>query len=291
MTDAGDEPERVATIQQLWTDGDYRRIGELFAPISEQIVAELDAQEPLSGRRVLDAATGTGNTALALAARGAKVRAFDLTPRLLDIARARAEQAGLEVEFLEGDLLDIPAETDSVGLVVSTFGAFTVDDHLGCMRELVRVCRPGGRILSTAWADGGFFATQRGVIIDAHPGLMDPARPDPQAWSEPEELEAMLADLPATVRVQRRTQDFYFASADAAWDLLEEASGPVQRMRAGVVAEEGDWAALRAEVVRRWEADGRPASDGGLWLTGEYAVAEIEVVAEGDRREASMAGW
>lgn len=92
--------ERLAGIQQVWTEGDYRRIAELFAPVSERLATELD----VAGRRVLDAATGTGNTAIAMARAGAEVDAFDLTPSMLDRARERAVVEHVEVDFREADL-------------------------------------------------------------------------------------------------------------------------------------------------------------------------------------------
>lgn len=275
-TETDPEHERVAAIQQLWTDGDYARIGEMFAPISDEIVAELDQRIGLDGAQVLDAATGTGNTALALARAGANVRAFDLTPALLATARQRAGAAGLEVEFVEGDLLAIPYPDQAFEVVVSTFGAFTVDDHHRCMAELVRVTRPGGLVVSTAWANDGFFATLRTTAIERYPELLDASAPDPQAWSQPDSIDEMLQGLPATAEVERRKHPFRFASTSAALDLIEEVSGPVQRMRDGVTQVGGDWAQLHAEIIERWDDEAMPV-EGGVELTGTYGVARIAV--------------
>ena len=274
QTDPADE--RVAAIQQLWSDGDYARIGEMFAPISERIVGELDDRIGLADVEALDAATGTGNTALALARAGANVRAFDLTPTLLAKARERASTAGLEVDFVEGDLLAIPFPDRTFELVVSTFGAFTADDHHRCMAELVRVTRLGGTVVSAAWADEGFFATLRTTVIERHPELLDPSLPDPQAWSQPDAINEMLEGLPAMAAVELRQQSFRFASTTAALELLEDVSGPVHRMRDGVIHQGGDWAQLRAEIIDRWDEEAMPV-DGGVQLTGTYGVARIAV--------------
>jgi SAM-dependent methyltransferase len=269
-------PDRVTTIRRLWTDGDYARIGQLFEPISVGLVDELDADERLLGREVLDAATGTGNTALALAARGAKVHAFDLTPRLLDIARLRAEDAGVDVELVEGDLVDVPYPDGRFDLVVSTFGAFTADDHARCAAELIRVCRPGGQVISTAWTDHGCLATLRTTVLDAHPGLVDPAHPDPADWTRLDALYAMVDGLPVEVQLDHRTHPFRFDSASAAMQLMEQASGPVQRLRDGVHADGGDWDALRERIVERWEAEGEQVPD-GIVLRGVYGVARFRL--------------
>lgn len=275
-TETDPELERVAAIQQLWTDGDYARVGELFAPISEEIVADLDERIGLAGLDVLDAATGTGNTALALSRAGANVRAFDLTPALLAKARERAAAAGLEVEFAEGDLLNIPYPDATFGLVVSTFGAFTVDDHHRCMAELVRVTRPGGMVVTTAWSDHGFLATFRTTALERHSELVDPSAPPPHAWAQLESISEMLEGLPATAEVESREHPFRFASTAAALELLEEVSGPVQRLRDGVIHAGGDWERLRDEIRERWDDQAAPVEDGVL-LTSTYGLARIAV--------------
>lgn len=275
-TETDPDPDRVAAIQQLWTDGDYARVGELFAPISEGIVAELDERIGLAGVEALDAATGTGNTALALARAGANVRAFDLTPALLATARSRAAAAGLDVEFAEGDLLDIPYPDGTFGVVVSTFGAFTVDDHRRCMAELVRVTRPGGMVVSTAWSTQGFLATFRTTVLERHPELVDLSAPPPHAWAELGSVREMLEGLPATAEVELRQQPFRFASTAAALELLEEVSGPVHRLRDGVIRAGGDWERLCDEIRARWDDQAVPVEDGVL-LTGTYGLACITV--------------
>jgi SAM-dependent methyltransferase len=269
-----DEADRIASIQQLWTDGDYAQIGELFHPISVRLVADLDAEVGLAGREVLDAATGTGNTALELADRGAQVHAFDLTPRLLDIARSRATDAGVEVHFGEGDLLNVPFPDARFDLVVSTFGAFTADDHARCAAELLRVCRPGGQVISTAWADAGCFATLRSTVLEEHPELIDPSQPDPGDWARLDALLEMVEGRSVDVQLEQRAHPFHFPSASAAMDLMEEASGPVLRMREGVRARGGDWTALRDRIVARWNEEADHGPD-GIVLNGVYGVSRF----------------
>ena len=86
----------------------------------------------------------------------------------------------------------------------------------------------------------------------------------------------MLKGLSATAEVELRQQSFRFASTTAALELLEEVSGPVQRMRDGVIRLGGDWAQLRAEIIDRWDEEAMPV-DGGVQLTGTYGVARIAV--------------
>jgi SAM-dependent methyltransferase len=266
--------ERVEAIQQLWSVGCYEDVGALFVPVTEAVVAAL----PLAGRRVLDAATGTGNTAIAAARAGADVAAFDLTPRLLDVARERASAAGVTVDFAEGDLLAIPYPDDAFDVALSTFGAFTADDPQACARELVRVCRPGGTIVSTAWASDGIFGVLTEVALARLASVTPSGAPDPRAWADADGLAGIFAGLPVSIELTHRTVWLPFPSVDEAFAMFEATSGPVQRMRAAITAQDADgWPAVRAEIVARWAASSSPGEHDDVLLPGTYGVATITV--------------
>ena len=109
---------------------------------------------------LLDVGTGSGGTiAIPAALRGASVVGCDITPELFEHARRRAAEAGVEVEWVEGDAQDLPFADASFDRVTSTFGAMFAPDHATAAPELVRVCRPGGRIGMATWADDGFAAS------------------------------------------------------------------------------------------------------------------------------------
>jgi SAM-dependent methyltransferase len=80
---------------------------------------------------------------------------IDSAPRLLDVARGRARAQGLEVDFREGDLLDLPVAEDAADVVVSIFGVIFASDPAGALREIARVVRSGGRVLLSAWVPAG----------------------------------------------------------------------------------------------------------------------------------------
>ena len=266
------QQERIAGITQLWSEGDYRRIAALFAPISHQLVDELE----VAGLLTLDAATGTGNTALALAKAGAEVDAFDLTPALLEHARQRAANAHVDIRFREGDLTAVLYPDASFDLVISTFGAFLADDPMACARELVRVCRPGGRVVTTAWAGDGVIGSWSVIAMERHPELFgDPAaQAERFAWSDPERVPELFAGCDVDIRVEHREIWFPFASTTDALEVFEATSGPIMRLRSAVQEAGGDWDDLRAELVRRWDALARPADD-GIRLPSTYAVAFV----------------
>ena len=98
------------------------------------------------GQRVLDVATGNGNAALAAARRFCDVTGVDYAPNLLADGRKRAAAEGLTIDFREGDAEALPFPDASFDVVLSTFGAMFAPDQAAVARELLRVCRPGGKI-------------------------------------------------------------------------------------------------------------------------------------------------
>src|SRR5438445_9244037 len=104
----------------MWSLGDYARLAEALEPHAEAL-ADACAIHP--GTSVLDVAAGNGNFAIAAARRGATVIASDLTPRMVELGRARSESEGLAIEWQEADAEELPFETDRFDVVVSVFGA------------------------------------------------------------------------------------------------------------------------------------------------------------------------
>ena len=99
---------------------------------------------------VLDVPCGHGRIANRLAARGARVTGLDATPRFLELARAGATAAGVEVEYVEGDMRSLPWPDERFDRVFSwftSFGYFDDEDNRRVLREACRVLRPGGRFL------------------------------------------------------------------------------------------------------------------------------------------------
>ena len=139
-----------------WTAGDWDTCARLIEPVGAVVLDRVDLRPGLD---LLDVGTGTGgNVAIPAARGGAKVVGLDIAPELLERARRRAAEAGVEVEWIEGDAQELPFEDESFDRVVSTFGAMFAPDHARAAAELVRVCRKGGRVAMTTWANEGFSA-------------------------------------------------------------------------------------------------------------------------------------
>ena len=150
--------DRIATA-----DGKRRYVRGLFATIADRydlitIVLSygqdrrwkrrlLDLAKPMPGASVLDVATGTGDIAFEFAARGARVVGLDVTPRMIELARAKAP-AGSPASFLVGDMLALPFPSGSFDFVTTGYGLRNVPDLAQAIDEILRVLKPGGQALS-----------------------------------------------------------------------------------------------------------------------------------------------
>ena len=139
--------------KELWEKGDFTRIAATMRDSGDSFVESLGITD---GMDVLDVGSGDGTTAVPEAQRGATVLAVDISEPLVAAGNARAEELGLSnLRFQEGDAshLDDIADT-SFDLVVSIFGAMFAPRPFDVAKELVRVTRPGGRIVMGNWIPG-----------------------------------------------------------------------------------------------------------------------------------------
>ena len=141
------------TNKALWEKGDFTRIAETMRASGEALVAELGIG---AGMEVLDLGCGDGTTALPAARAGAKVLGVDIAANLVAAGNARAKAAGLaNLRFEEGDASDLAGIADDrFDRVVSIFGAMFAPRPHDVAREMVRVTRPGGRIVMGNWIPG-----------------------------------------------------------------------------------------------------------------------------------------
>jgi len=194
-TDA--DRELKARHRVMWASGNYPSMVETFLlPLGPRLVEACGIRE---GMRVLDVAAGTGNASIPAAERGADVVASDLTPELLEAGRARAEAAGVELEWVEADAENLPFEDASFDVVMSSIGAMFAPHHQAVADELVRVCRPGGTIGLLSWTPegmiGALFRTMGPFAPPPPPG----AQPPP-LWGSEEHLRGLVGE-----RVEWRT--------------------------------------------------------------------------------------
>lgn len=137
--------------------------------------------------RGLDIAAGTGNAAIPAAARGAAVTASDLTPELLVAGQAAADAAGVPVAWEVADAESLPYADNEFDVVMSCIGVMFAPHHELAAAELLRVCRPGGRIGLLAWTPAGFigqlFAALRPYAAPPPPGASPPRSGETRSMS------------------------------------------------------------------------------------------------------------
>jgi len=188
-TDA--DQELKARHRAMWALGDYHSVATQIIPDLGPVLVEATHLGP--GDHVLDVAAGSGNVAIPAAATGAHVIASDLTPELLDQGRADAEAAGVSLEWQVGDAEHLPFADDSFDAVTSCVGVMFAPHHQAAADELVRVCRPRGRIGLIAWTPAGFigqmFATMKPYVAPPPPG----AQPPP-LWGDVAHVRELLGD-------------------------------------------------------------------------------------------------
>ena len=136
--------------QALWEKGDFTRIAESMRESGEALVRGLGITK---GLRVLDLGCGDGTTALPEARLGADVLGVDIARNLVEAGNKRAKELGLtNCKFQQGDATDLrDLEDQSFDLVVSIFGAMFAPKPFDVAREMVRVTRPGGRVVMGNW--------------------------------------------------------------------------------------------------------------------------------------------
>jgi len=134
----------------LWEKGDFTRIAASMRESGESLVAELGIT---SGLKVLDLGCGDGTTALPAARLGADVLGVDIASNLVEAGNRRAKAEGLRnCRFQEGDASDLrDLDDDTFDVVISIFGAMFAPKPFDVAKEMVRVTRPGGRIIMGNW--------------------------------------------------------------------------------------------------------------------------------------------
>ncbi len=260
--------EAIKTRQRgTWSSGEYAVIGTTLQITGEMLCEAVDVA---AGERVLDVAAGNGNATLAAARRGCEVTASDYVPALLDGTRARAAAEGLTIDVREADAEAMPFADATFDVVLSTFGVMFTPHQERAAVELVRVCRPGGRIGLANWTPDGFVG-QMFKIVGRYAAPPAGVR-SPLEWGTEARLAELFGTNVRTLDVERRHFVFRYRSAEHWLDTFRDYYGPTHKAFAaldgeGQVAFEHDLVALANEH--------NTSSTGTLRIPSEY----LEVVA------------
>lgn len=210
-----------ARQQAMWASGDFSVVGTTLQMVGELLCEAVDIR---ASDRVLDVAAGNGNATLAAARHFAQVTSTDYVPSLLERGRVRAEAEGLDVAFQVADAEDLPFAPASFDVILSTFGVMFAPDHRASAREMLRVCRRGGRIGLASWTPEGFLGHMFRVIA-AHvppPGGV----PSPLLWGTRAHVEELFGGAKSIAHAARFFS-FRYRSAEHFVEIFRTFYGPV----------------------------------------------------------------
>ena len=269
MSSVSPEMESLKTrLKGMWMAGDFGQVAKIIETGAEDFIARLELKP---GDRVLDVACGSGNLAMPAARAGAIVTGVDIAPNLLEQARARAAAEGLTIRFDEGDAESLPYADSEFDVVVSMFGAMFAPRPDLVSAELIRVCKPGGRIAMANWTPEGFIGQMfkaTGKHVPPPPNM-----PSPLKWGDEETVRERLAGGISDLKLARRMCEFKYEFSPAeVVEFFRMYYGPTQRAF-GALDENGQ-AALRGDLEKLW-AEHNQASDNATHVDGEF----LEVVA------------
>ncbi len=217
------ERELKASVRKMWALGDYHRFATSL--VWEIGAALVEACGIVPGRRVLDVAAGSGNTAIQAAEAGGQVVASDLTPENFDAGRAEARTRGVELDWVEADAEAPPFADGEFDVVTSSFGAMWAPDQQAVADELVRVCRPGGTIGMANFTPEGLISEFLGVFGPYVPAPAPGALP-PTAWGSEDHVQKLFGDRLDPLELTRREYVERSPTPEAYWAFYRETFGP-----------------------------------------------------------------
>jgi len=252
--------------QGAWSSGDYAVVGTTLQIVGEMLCEAVDLR---SGQRVLDVAAGNGNATLAAARRFADVVSTDYVGELLERGRERATADRLPVAFQQADAENLPFAVSSFDVVLSTFGVMFTPNQEKAAKELLRVCKPGGKIGLTNWTPESFIGRlfkTIGKYVPPAPGMKSPAM-----WGSKAHLDGLFG-ADAQVTSQSRVFVFRYRSPAHWLEIFRTYYGPVLKAfeaidRKAQQSLEADLFALMGEF--------NIAEDGTLVVPSEYLEAVI----------------
>jgi SAM-dependent methyltransferase len=240
----------LAQMKQLtratWAAGNFGEVARRgLWGVGERIVQRVGVGK---NERVLDVACGTGNAAIRAAQAGGHVVGLDLTPELFETGRRLAAEAGVSVDWVEGDAEAIPYDDNSFDVVLSTFGCMFAPRHRVAAAELARVLRPGGRLGLCNWTpegSQGHFFRALGAYL---PPLPDFAQP-PLLWGTEDHVRELFAGCGVQLEFERDTavESEPFATGREAIDFSASNFGPLMMLR-GRLEAQGIWGEVREKL-------------------------------------------
>jgi SAM-dependent methyltransferase len=252
--------ERQAAV---WSSGPYQGVTETIHDLHEVVINRLD---PRAGQSLLDLACGTGAVAELAAAAGAEVVGIDFAPALIEQAKSRASERGLDIDYRVGDAEALDIDDASFDLVASTCGVMFAPDHAAVGRELARLTRPGGRIALVCWTPESGLAQMFGVMRPFQPAPPPAGVGNQFDWGCEDYVRGLLGDE-FTLTFERGDSVLESDSGEAVWRLFSTEYGPTKVLAESLDNEQ------RGELHRNFvELHERSRVDGGIQFSRTYLL-------------------
>ena len=246
----------------MWGSGNYAAVAEKIAEVGEACV-ERAGVEP--GMELLDVACGAGNATIPAARIGARVTGVDFSPELLAIARERAADALVEVDWVEADVQEMPFADHAFERVISTFGHMFAPDHERTAAEMKRVCR--GKIGICCWSPHGAIGRMFRTTSELVPP--PPGSSSPLLWGTEEHVRDLLGDG----EFEHREIEWRDSSVESYATFMLESFGPLLSAQEALSERSGEL----HEAYSRYLEEENLETDGTLRFRGEYLLAVVDV--------------
>ena len=255
--------DQIKTKQQAtWASGDYAKVGSTLQITGERLCESLGL---CAGQSVLDVAAGNGNASLAAARRFCRVLSTDYVPELLNKGKERARAEGFPIEFAVADAEDLGYDKNTFDCVVSTFGVMFAPNQSRVAKELIRVCKPGGKVGLANWTPDSFIG-ELFKIISSHiappPGLQSPAR-----WGTNAFITEHFSKVASMIQSDARNFKFIYESPQHWLDVFRTYYGPTRKAFEALDAE--GRAQLAKEILQLIDRFNQ-AKDGSMCVASTY---------------------
>jgi ubiquinone/menaquinone biosynthesis C-methylase UbiE len=246
----------------MWDAGNFAAVAEHILE-SGEVVVDRAGVEP--GMDLLDVACGAGNATIPAAKAGARTTGLDFAPGLLAVARERAADAMVEIDFVEADAQDMPFDDASFDRVVSTFGHMFAPDHQRTAAEMRRVVRPGGVIAFACWTPQGAIGRQFRTIAELVPP--PPGAQPAVLWGTEEHVSELFGE----VEFERHEIEWNDESVESFARFMLDSFGPLLNAREVLGERDNEL----DEAFRAFLEQENLNDDGTLRFRGEYLFSVI----------------
>ena len=264
----------------LWEKGDFTEIADFMRQSGEAVVHSMAIKPPL---KVLDLGCGDGTTAIPLARTGAEVVGIDIAANLVEAGNKRAAQAGLrQLKFQEGDASNLEGvDNHSFDMILSVFGAMFAPKPIEVAKEMVRVTKPGGRIVMGNWIPNDpTFVSQLLKISSAFTPPPPEGFVSPMTWGVESHILERFGEAGVPKENVSMVKDtYYFTSCDKSpaefIELFETCYGPTMNA-VDAARKNGKVEELHAQLVELANSQNK-SKDAGTFIPATFMRVTVSL--------------